>query len=298
MTSPETPKRITFPSRKTSFPIFTADIADGWLQLLNLTFHCGTEKAAEEGGRLAEVLNAVVTVERSDEAEALAPYLDLDPDDLEAHHRRCWGDESEQAERLARAVERLRESAGPQAATLVILGPDEVEAHTGPSPTVSVTFHVVDERVYGSFVLRSVDVYRHWPIEGASLLRMQREVAERVGLPAGSATFILHSAHLRDRDWERSTKALEQWFKRPLPLQVDPSGLFLFGADKGVARAMLLNHEGDRVLWEGAFENPEDLSWYIIDVMPWLLPQHIRYVGQECASLMRAIREGECYLQG
>jgi hypothetical protein len=61
---------------------------------------------------------------------------------------------------------------------------------------------------------------------------------------------------------------------------------------------MLIDHDANDILWEGEFEDPEDLSWYIVDVMPWLHPQHIRYVGQECASLMRSIREGECYLQG
>ncbi len=61
---------------------------------------------------------------------------------------------------------------------------------------------------------------------------------------------------------------------------------------------MLLNHDASEIMWEEAFSDPEDLSWYIIDVMPWLLPQHMRYVGQECASLMRAMRESECYEQG
>ena len=91
---------------------------------------------------------------------------------------------------------------------------------------------------------------------------------------------------------------LKEFFERPLPLHVDPSGVFLFGNDGGEARAMLLDHDASSIQWEEAFSDPEDLSWYIVDVMPWLLPQHIRYVGQECASLMRAIREGGCYEQG
>jgi hypothetical protein len=61
---------------------------------------------------------------------------------------------------------------------------------------------------------------------------------------------------------------------------------------------MLLDHDASTIFWEGAFSDPEDLSWYIVDTMPWLHPQHIRYVGQECAALMRSIKEGEDYLQG
>ena len=52
-----------------------------------------------------------------------------------------------------------------------------------------------------------------------------------------SATFIVHSAHIYERDWDTAEKTLDRWFKRPLPLQTDPSGLFLFGLDEGRARA-------------------------------------------------------------
>ena len=61
---------------------------------------------------------------------------------------------------------------------------------------------------------------------------------------------------------------------------------------------MLLDHDAGTIFWEEAFSSPQELSWYIVDAMPWLLPQHIRYVGQECAALMRAMQESECYLQG
>ena len=70
------------------------------------------------------------------------------------------------------------------------------------------------------------------------------------------------------------------------------------GSDKGRARAMLLDHGAGDIYWEEAFDTCEELSWYIVDAMPWLLPQHIRYVGQECSTLKRAIQKGECYEQG
>jgi hypothetical protein len=172
-------------------------------------------------------------------------------------------------------------------------------ATPGPKPDlISATFNVIGRKVFGSFVLRSTDLYTGWPLEAMVLVELQREIASLLELELGSYTFIIHSAHLRDRDWARSQRVLEESFTRPLPLHVDPSGVFLFGNDGGKPRAMLLNHDASHIMWEGAFENPEDLSWYIVDVMPWLLPQHIRYVGQECASLMRAMRERECYLQG
>jgi len=319
----DVPERIAFPSRKTAFPLFAEDPGDGWLQLLNLTLRCGTLKGTSEGERLAEVLNAVVTVELTDREGAPPPFFDFSADELDAWHRRfvspsgsddadytyaerlrSWPRSDpepgrpELANQLERVIERLKRSHDTRSGTVVLLGPTDLAILDDAPCVVSITFNVVDERLYGSYVLRSEDVHGAWPFDALSLARLQREVADRVGIPVASATFIMHSAHIYERDWDRAWKTLDRWFARPLPLQTDPSGLFLFGLDEGRARAMLITHEADAVLWEGDFDSPEELSWYIVDIMPWLSAQHVRYIGQECASLMRALRDGEDYVQG
>jgi len=307
------PERKPFASRKTSFPIYSSDVADGWLQLLNLVMRIGTEKTTGRGDRLAEALNAIVTIELSSEEEAPASFLDFSGDDLDEYYRRFTSrSRSGEArpgygERLydwdglnqfESAIDRLEQSMDTRSATLVLSDPNDMGSpHDAPS-ILSATFNVVDQKLFGSFVLRSTDVYTDWPLEALSLIRLQRAAAARLGIDVGTAVFVVHSAHLYDCDWDRALRVLGESFKRPTPLQVDPSGIFLFGNDGGEARGMLLDHDAGTIFWEDAFSNPEDLSWYIIDVMPWLLPQHMRYVGQECAALMRAIREGECYEQG
>jgi thymidylate synthase len=318
----DTPERIAFPSRKTTFPLFAEDLGDAWLQLLNLTLRCGTAKGTDAGDRLAEVLNAVVTVQLSGREDALPPFFDFTTDELEACHRRftlppspreadytyaerllAWpwssrGGEPEPVNQLEQTVERLKRRHDTRSGSLVLLGPTDLGRLDDAPCVVSVAFNIVDEQLYGTYVLRSEDVHNAWPLDALSLIRLQRDVAGRIGIPVAPATFIMHSAHVYEWDWDRAWKTLDRWFERPLPLQTDPSGLFLFGLDEGRARAMLITHEADAVLWEGEFASPEDLSWYIVDVMPWLSAQHIRYIGQECASMMRALQNGEDYVQG
>ena len=311
--NPVVPERKVFPSRKTTFPIFSNDVGDAWLQLLNLTLRIGTPKRQADGERMAEALNAVVTVELPAEEEEFPPFLDFNRDDLDRFYRRFESPSSSQASRqdyggrlrdwdgidqLEAACDRLKKAPDTRSGTVVLLEPNDLATPEAAPGLISAAFDTVEEKLFGSFVLRSADVYTDWPLEAMALVRLQREVGERLGLEIGTATFVVHSAHLYERDWDRSRRVLRESFKRPLPLQVDPSGIFLFGNDGGQARAMLLDHEASTIFWEEAFSDPEDLSWYIIDVMPWLLPQHMRYVGQECASLMRSIREDECYLQG
>jgi hypothetical protein len=283
--NPVIPERKVFHSRKTTFPLFSSDVGDAWLQLLNLALRIGIEKRAADGECWAEALNAIVSLEARSAQEEHPPFLDFNRDDFDRYYQ------------LDAVCDRLKQSLDTDLGTVVLLEAGDVAGPSAPN-LISATLDVVDGELFGSFVLRSADVYSDWPYQALALVRLQREVAERVGLEVGTATFVIHAARLYERDWERAERVLEEHFKRPLPLQVDPSGIFLFGNDGGEARAMLLDHDAGTIFWEEAFSNPEDLSWYIVDVMPWLLPQHIRYVGQECASLMRAIREGECYEQG
>lgn len=307
------PERTTFLSRKTTFPIFSTDVGDGWLQLLNLVMRIGTEKKSVEEDRLAEALNAIVTIELSDTVSEQPTFFDFNGDDFDRYYQRSTSQPSSEqgrhaghsrlhdqagVDQLEAAIDRLKQSLDTDSGSLLLLDANDMSTPSEAPALVSATFNVVEQKLYGSFVLRSTDIYSDWPLLALSLERLQREMAERLGVAVGSATFIIHSAQLFDRDWERALRVLKDSFKRPLPLQVDPSGIFLFGNDGGEARAMLLDHDASTIFWEDAFSDPEDLSWYIIDVMPWLLPQHVRYVGQECASLMRAMRESECYVQG
>jgi thymidylate synthase len=305
--NPSIPERKVFLSRKTSFPIFSSDVGDSWLQLLNLTLRIGTQKQTGDDERTAEALNAIVTIEtptledgEHQERDEFPPFFDFNRADFEGSYLPRYGTRFRAwkgLDPLAGVCERLMQSPDTRAGTMVLLDPEELVGEDAPD-LVSAHFSVTDGQLFASFVLRSSDVYTDWPLEATALVRLQREAAERLGLQVGSATFVIHSAFLDERDFDRALRILKESFRRPLPLHVDPSGVFLFGNDGGEARAMLLNHDASDIQWEDAFADPEDLSWYIVDVMPWLLPQHIRYVGQECAALMRAMREGECYLQG
>ncbi len=311
--NPAIPKRKLFHSRQTTFPIFSSDVGDSWLQLLNLALKVGGEKKTAHGEVFAEALNAVVTIEtpeledgeREKKEDVFPAFFDFNRDDFDRlyplDHSSGYEDRLHDwngIDQLEAVCDRLKRSLDTRSGTMVYLEPGEMPDANIDSSLISSTFNAIEEKLFGSFVLRSMDLYTDWPLEAMALVRLQCRLAEKLGLDVGSATFVIHSAHLYERDWERSLRVLEEQFKRPLPLHVDPSGIFLFGNDGGKATAMLLAHDASVIFWEEGFSDPEDLSWYIIDTMPWLLPQHMRYVGQECASLMRAIREGECYEQG
>ncbi|MEE3327127.1 MAG: hypothetical protein VX252_07335 [Myxococcota bacterium] len=303
------PERKTYLSRHTTFPIFSSDVGDGWLQLLNLALKIGTEKSTTEQKRFAEVQAPVVTLqaplledgEQEANQETFADFLDFTQSEFDATHFPDWEKKITQHQNVAGLDDLYGtlEDTIQSGASALIPGPfDTLTQGNGAPGLISISFNTVEKRLFGSFVIHQLDLYADWPTHATALVRMQCQLAQRLNLEVGSSTFFIQSGQLHAHDWNRSNALLESHFKRPLPLHVDPSGVFLFGNDGGKARAMLLNHDASEIMWEEAFSDPEDLSWYIIDVMPWLLPQHMRYVGQECAALMRAMRESECYEQG
>jgi thymidylate synthase len=317
------PQQTTFPSRKTSFPIVAEELGDGWLQLLNLIMHCGMVKGTSNGDQLSEVLNAIVTIKLIDVEETLPPCFDFNTKEFESYDRhsislsrpedieytcgerlQSWSwfnqetNRTEQVNQLERTIDRLQRSHDTKSGTMVLLGPTDLDMLEDVPSVVSITFNIVDERLYGTYVIRSDDIYNAWPFNALSLTRLQREIAQRIGIHVDSATFISHSAYIHERDWGRAWGKLDKWFKRPLPLQADPSGLFFFGVENGRARALFVNHEADKVLWEGESGDPEELIRYIVDIMPWLNAQHVRYLGGEAAKLTRALTEGVPYEQG
>jgi thymidylate synthase len=317
------PEQTTFPSRKTTFPIFAEEVGDGWLQLLNLIMHCGTVKGTGKGDRLAEILNAVVTVKLAGGEGTLPLCFDFGIEEFEAYYRhfmssscpkdvnytcgerlqnRSWSSQEtngmEQINQLERTIDRLQRFHHTKRGTMVLLGPTDLDRLDDAPCIVSVNFNIVDERLYGTYVIRTDDIYNAWPFNALSLIRLQREVSKRLGIPVDSATFVSHSAYIYEGDWGKAWAQLDKWFKRPLPLQADPSGLFFFGLQNGVIRALLISPEVDKVLWEGEFSNPEALARYIVDTMPWLTAQHTRYIGEEAVRLSRALREGVPYEQG
>jgi len=318
-----TPQQTTFPSRKTVFPLIASEVGDGWLQLINLVTHCGTVKGTKSGDRLAEVLNAVVTVKLASTEGTIPPCFDFGADEFEAYYEHfisssppqdvdytygerlqnwSWFNQEsnrmEQVNQLERTIARLESSHDTKGGTIVLFGPTDLDRLDDAPGIVSVTFNIVDERLYGTFVIRGDDIYNAWPFNALSLTRLQTEVSKRIGIPVDSATFISHSAHIYERDLDKARAKLDECFKRPLPFEADCSGLFFFSAENGVAKALFVTPEVDTVLWEGESPEPEDLIRHIVDTMPWLAAQHIRYLGEEGAKLARALKEGVPYVQG
>lgn len=199
---------------------------------------------------------------------------------------------------LAQVKRRLSASRDTKRASAVLLGPTDMD-ELDDAPCLSMlTFNVVGDRLFGSYVIRSNDIYAAWPFNALSLVRLQREIAEEIGLTPGPSTVISHSAHIYQRHWNAALDKCAQWLRRPLSFTPDPAGDFAFTIDDGVVRAQLMSPDGAQILWEREAKNPQLLMRDIVYAMPWLNRDHILYLGQEAQKLSDALRHGAPYAQG
>ena len=170
-----------FPSGRSStrgrapFPIFSSGVGDGWLQLLNLALRIGEEKQTIHGERMAEALNAIVTIESptledggKQVEEEFPDFLDFNQDEFDRLYFPYYDErlhDWDGIDQLEAVCDRLKKSLDTRSGTMVFLEPGDMAKSKVGSGVISATFNAVDQQLCASFVLRSEDLYTDWPLE-------------------------------------------------------------------------------------------------------------------------------------
>lgn len=341
----ETPDRAQLPSRGSVYPIYAETVAEAWLQVLNAVVSCGETKGTRKGDRLKEVLNTVAVIEPRflpTDPVVASDIFDFGPDNFEAYWRdfmarqkppgqdysygermQNWPLSSDEKggkhqkkrpplNQLAQVSERLRRSPDTKRGTIVFLGPTDME-ELDDAPCLSMaTFNRWGGRLFGTFVIRSNDMYGAWPHNALSLRRLQKDMAHELGVEPGATTIISHSAHIYERHWEQAYAKVDEWLDsgkimkwyRELGwdgpaggLRPDPAGNFEFAQSPEGVRIRLMSQEADEVLREASGANPRPLLRAMLYRMPWVEPLHAEYLGEQVEAALAARAKGDDYHQ-
>jgi thymidylate synthase len=281
--------------------------------------HCGLPRGTRKGERLAHFFDIFVSFSVPT-VEEVYDCFDFSANDLEKYVSQIlspirpegvdyWYGERMQDWRghnqLEEVVERLKKASDTKRATLAILeAPDLSTLEDAPCFT-SATFTIADDYLHGSYVFRSHDMYEGWPFNVYAILRLHRKVAESLGCNLGRATFHSQNTQVYERHWDRALEKLHSFgpslerSSELIKFNTDPSGNFVFTitAQKTI-RCAYMNFKHDQILWETEHRDPSVIIAWIIESLPWLRPQHIRYLGVEEEKLRRALKYGEEYIQG
>lgn len=309
------PDRLELPSRGATVPIIASDPGEGWLAALDLVMRAGSVRGTRKDEVIAHYFNVIVYFPVPPE-ETIPPAFEMTPVDLEAYASKFIARQKPEGvdysygsrmqdwrghDQLAEVIARLRQSPETKRATISLLDAADLSTLEDAPCLVTITFSIGRGELHGSYVFRSHDLYGGWPYNVMALLRLHRHVATQVGVGPGSMTVISQNAQIYERHWPSAKERIERYGKtleryRPRWRQ-DPAGNFVLAIEEdGTVRVTHTSPGGDEVYWEARHRNPSILIGWIVETMPWLDRQHVRYLGREEQKIIQALKQGPPYL--
>lgn len=323
----EIPERMELPSEGTGFHFRADDIFGAWIFVINAVLRLGKRRKTRKGETIAHMFHVSVTFPVG-EKEIIHPGFGLTEDDVNTYCRfffnpvkmsdndygyferiERWGgsledlkDSSFRYDQRRKVLERLKKASDTKRATIVLLGPRDLEDLEDAPCFVLYTISISGDRLDYSVIFRSHDMSQGWPTNLFAILRMLREDAKELGLKPGFITVTSQNAQIYERNFERVQKIFEENGPslsnpgRLLKFKDDPAGNFVFSInlDKKEVTARMIDPNGE-ILFERGHRSPRVLVNFLVASFPWLLPSHILYLGQEMERMERCLRNEEEY---
>jgi thymidylate synthase len=297
-----------FPSNPRAHQVVQDTPLEAWLELVYLLKRFGRRVTLAKGERL-EVQNVRVVVEQPRKAEPeQLRELNLDPERVESYYRDFLIGEVPPDASYTYG-HRLRTYFGVDApaalAARLAADPEDRKAyftlwdnrrdlggHDSRPCLVSVYVRTFEGRLTLTATFRTHNGLDAWLLNFYGLMRLQREVAERAGLPPGAITVFSHSISLDPRELDR---ALHLAGKRRWRLRLDPMGYFRVTLDGG---EILVEHRfGDATLTEYRGTSAVGLQHQIARDLALSDLNHAMYLGRQLARAELALKEGRDFVQ-
>jgi len=297
-----------FPSNPRAHQVVQDSPLEAWLELVFLLSRCGRRVRLKKGERL-ELQNVRVVVEkpREEDPERLRA-LGLDPVRL-AHYSRDFLSEALPPGVSYTYGNRLRSYFGVDAvealAARLAEDPEDRKAYftlwdngrdlTGEESRpclVSVFFRKFEGRLTLTASFRTHNALDAWLMNLYGLMRLQREVAARAGLPPGAITVFSHSLSLDPRELDR---ALLVAARRRWRLRLDPMGYFRITLDG--SHILVEHRHGDATLKEYRGRTAVGLQHQIVRDLAVSDLNHAMYLGRQLARAEMALKEGREFIQ-
>jgi len=309
-----------FPSESAGAVIRGQYVGEVWLRALRHTYDYGrvTKMKAKDstGVRAYNNLVCVVTDEDPD-APKMEPYFRFDEPYLKTYYDeictdkipegtaytygsrlRAWqGKSGETIDQIADMIAVLKKDkyrASVISQTWIV--EDELTRGTKGSPCiVLVQAYTVDEKLSLTVYIRSNDMFRAWPLNAFGLRKLQKIIAEGVGLPMGSLTTVSCSAHMYEDNW-RDAKEIVEKYGTGTNCFYDPRGYYNISLEQGKIVAKHFSPDG-QFLKEYTGMLAREMNDQINSAQYPVDAYHSSYLGEEFMKAETALKLGIAYTQ-
>jgi len=233
---------VTFPSEKAGFRVEGKHVSEVWLKVLDRIMKFGYEKMSQYGEKQRELVDIMTVINGEDPDNPHLPsFMDFTKDNLVKYYPQIM------TEGVFEGIEytygsRLRNRSGINQIREMI---EELRKENYSRRAIAFTWHVEkdcrnikapclnlvqalieEDTLYLTAYFRSNDMYRAWPQNAFGLLKIQKEIAEELGLRIGKMVIISCSAHIYERDFFEAQKMIEK-NKPKLECEMDSRGSFV-----------------------------------------------------------------------
>jgi thymidylate synthase len=150
---------------------------------------------------------------------------------------------------------------------------------------------VQDDKLHLIAYIRSNDMYQAWPRNNLALMKVQKEIAEAVGITRGDLVVISASAHIYKKDWEDANKVIKNETKlRCIP---DPRGnvVVAVNQEKGLMELSLLSPRGELAAQMTARDSVEAMEK--MTMTHWISKlEHAMDIGKQLGWADLALKHG------
>jgi len=164
------------------------------------------------------------------------------------------------------------------------------------SPCIDLVQPNVQDGVLNFTVyIRSNDMFRGWPLNAFGLRKLQKIIANRLGVDMGTLTTISCSAHIYQDNWEETRELLKKYFPNTNCF-FDPRGYYIISLQE---EKIKVNHysPNSQLLKEYVGTKAREINDQINSSQHTKDPYHASYLGEELMKAQIALETNSKYEQ-
>jgi thymidylate synthase len=220
----------TFPSDHTGFLVKDRYISGAWLKILRKIMRFGIERPSSYHDRQKEILNLTSVIYDEDpDIPKIADFFNFSVEELKTYYgqiissKKIDGVEYTYGMRLRdygsidqidETIQKLKKDRDSRRAVAVTWDVKKDSLGNLSPCLMLVQAMIQDDRLFLTGYFRSNDMFEAWPKNAFGLRKLQYLIAREVGINAGSLTIISSSAHIYERDFERTKGTLQKYSVR------------------------------------------------------------------------------------
>jgi len=319
----------SFPSEKTGFIVRGKTVGETWLKILNEIYNYGTitKMKTTDSTQVRECINLVAILsEENPDKPKMEPYFRFNETYLKDYYDeictdkvpegtlytygsrfRAWKgkDESnpdtQKIDQIADMIEYLKKDTYRKSALAVSwIVEDELTRRYLNKDKNSPCIILVQPNIQNGILhltvyIRSNDMFRAWPLNAFGLRKLQKIIAEGLGVDMGNLITISCSAHIYQDNWEETKELLKEHYKNTHCFY-DSRGYYIISLDSGKIKVQHYSPDS-QLLKEYLGTTARNLNDQINSSQHTKDPYHAAYLGEELMKAEVALAEGVAYSQ-